>query len=109
MREYDAIAEWYAADRKHHAGVPEVTALASSLPQDARVLDIGCGNGLPITLTLLNAGHRVVGLDSSSQMLARFSANLPATPVIRGLVQACAFANDVFDAAVTWGDLPSDP
>jgi cyclopropane fatty-acyl-phospholipid synthase-like methyltransferase len=49
------------------------------------------------------AGHRVVGLDSSVQMLARFRVNLPDTPVVRSLVQNCAFADDVFDAAVAWG------
>jgi cyclopropane fatty-acyl-phospholipid synthase-like methyltransferase len=103
MHEYDAIAEWYASDRKHQTGVPEVTALASSIPRGARVLDIGCGNGLPITRALLNAGHRVVGLDSSREMLARFRANLPDTPAIRSIIQACAFANGVFDAAVAWG------
>jgi ubiquinone/menaquinone biosynthesis C-methylase UbiE len=75
MREYDLTAESFAADRRQTIGVPEVTALAASLPQGARVLDVGCGNGLPITRTLLDAGHRVVGLDSSSQMLARFRAH----------------------------------
>jgi len=69
----------------------------------ARVLDIGCGNGLPITRTLLDAGHHVIELDSSREMLTRFRANLPATPVIRGLIQTTAFADKVFDAAVAWG------
>jgi cyclopropane fatty-acyl-phospholipid synthase-like methyltransferase len=103
MREYDEIAEWYAADRTHPTGVPEVTALAASVPRGARVLDIGCGNGLPITRTLLEAGHRVIGLDSSREMLTRFRTNLPSTPVIRGLVQTSAFADEIFDAAVAWG------
>jgi SAM-dependent methyltransferase len=103
VHEYDLIAEWYASDRTHHTGVPEVTNLAASLPRAARVLDIGCGNGIPITRTLLDAGHHVVGLDSSVEMLARFRTNLPHTPVIRGRVQACAFADQTFDAAVAWG------
>ncbi len=103
MHEYDLIAAWYASDRTHLTGVPEVTQLAASIRAGARVLDIGCGNGIPITRTLLDAGHHVVGLDSSIQMLARFRANLPDTPVIRGEVQACAFADACFDAAVAWG------
>ena len=103
MHEYDVIAEWYASDRTHQTGVPEVTSLAASLPHGARVLDIGCGNGIPITRTLLDAGHHVVGLDSSVEMLARFRTNLPDTPVIRARVQACAFTDRVFDAAVAWG------
>jgi cyclopropane fatty-acyl-phospholipid synthase-like methyltransferase len=90
-------------DRIHPTGVPEVTSVASSLAPGARVLDVGCGNGLPITRVLLDAGHRVVGLDSSREMLTRFRANLPNTPAIRGLVQDCAFIDRVFDAAVAWG------
>jgi len=103
VREYDEIAEWYASNRTLQIGVPEAAALASSIPHASRVLDIGCGNGFPITGTLVSAGHRVVGLDSSREMLDRFRRNLPATPTIQGLVQACAFADGVFDAALAWG------
>ncbi len=103
MREYDLIAEWYASDRKAPGGVPEATALASSIPPGARVLDIGCGNGMPITRALLSAGHRVIGLDSSSEMLARFWRNCPDTPAVRGVVQSCPFADGTFDAAIAWG------
>lgn len=103
MREYDAIAEWYASDRRAPTGVPEVTAFAASLRSGSRVLDIGCGNGLPLTAALLNASHRVVGLDSSREMLMRFRRNLPETPTVRGIVQVCAFADSVFDGAHAWG------
>jgi 2-polyprenyl-3-methyl-5-hydroxy-6-metoxy-1,4-benzoquinol methylase len=64
VREYDLIAEWYASVRIDTTGVPEATALASSLPSGSRVLDIGCGNGIPLTKALLSRGHRVVSLDS---------------------------------------------
>jgi SAM-dependent methyltransferase len=106
MHEYDLIAHWYATDRgqcKRPTGVPEVTDLAASLPRGARVLDIGCGTGIPLTRILLDAGHQVVGLDSSGRMLAFFRANLPGVPVVRGLVQHGAFADDTFDAAIAWG------
>ena len=103
MREYDAIAEWYTSERRAAIGMPEVEALAASLPSRSRVLDVGCGNGIPLTTTLLSAGHRVVGFDSSREMLARFRRNLPETPAVRGVVQACAFADDAFDAAIAWG------
>jgi SAM-dependent methyltransferase len=103
MREYDLIAEWYASKRDHQIGVPEAIALASSIPRGSLVLDVGCGNGIPITRALLNAGHRVVGLDSSSVMLARFKQNCPESFAARGVVESCPFANRVFDAAVAWG------
>ena len=54
VREYDLIAEWYASERDHQTGVPEATALASSIPRGSLVLDVGCGNGIPITGALLS-------------------------------------------------------
>jgi ubiquinone/menaquinone biosynthesis C-methylase UbiE len=103
VREYDLIADWYASERVSQTGVPEATALAQSISTGGRVLDIGCGNGIPVTRALLSAGHRVVGLDSSSEMLARFRANCPDTPAVRGIVQSSPFSDDAFDAAVAWG------
>jgi SAM-dependent methyltransferase len=103
VREYDLIAEWYASERVDQTGVPEATALVSSIPRGSLVLDVGCGNGIPITRALLNEGHRVIGLDSSSAMLANFKQNCPEAFAIRGIVQSCPFADGAFDAAVAWG------
>lgn len=103
VREYDLIAEWYRSERDHRTGVPEATALASSIPRGSVVLDVGCGNGIPITRALLSEGHRVVGLDSSSAMLAHFKRNCPEAFAVRGIVESCPFGDGVFDAAVAWG------
>jgi SAM-dependent methyltransferase len=103
VREYDLIADRYASERVDQTGVAEANALAASIPYGGRVLDIGCGNGIPITRALLSVGHRVIGLDSSSEMLARFRGNCPETPAVRGVAQSCPFATGLFDAAVAWG------
>lgn len=103
MREYDLIADWYAAERADQIGLPETTTLASSIPSRSLVLDIGCGNGVPITRALLSAGHRVIGMDSSRAMLALLKHNCPEAFAVRGIIQSCPFADCVFDAAVAWG------
>ena len=105
MREYDLIADWYAAEanRGTWAGVPEVTSLAESIPAGARVLDIGCGHGKPLTNVLLDRGCRVVGLDSSANMLGIFQRNFPTVPVVRGRIETTGFASESFDAAHMWG------
>jgi SAM-dependent methyltransferase len=105
MREYDLIAEWYPSDRGQTVGVADALAVAATLPAHSRILDIGCGNGVPITVALVNAGHRVFGLDSSTRMLDRFRANLPGTPVVRADARSCPFQDGSFDAAVSWGML----
>jgi SAM-dependent methyltransferase len=109
MREYDLIADWYAAQRVDSAsdssGVPEVTLLAASIRPAGRILDIGCGNGVPLTSALLALGHCVVGMDSASNMLRRFRENCPAASAVRATVQACPFASASFDAAIARGVL----
>jgi SAM-dependent methyltransferase len=103
MREYDLIADWYATDRGRSVGVDETLAVAATLRARCRILDLGCGNGVPITEALVKAGHRVVGLDSSTEMLAHFRRNLPVTPVVRGDTRRCPFSDGSFDAAISWG------
>jgi ubiquinone/menaquinone biosynthesis C-methylase UbiE len=103
MHEYDLIADWYASERDDQTGVPEVKSLASSLPPGSRILDVGCGNGIPITHALLDGGHQVIGLDTSSKMLERFRVNFPQTPAVLGTIQSCPFDDSSFDAAVAWG------
>lgn len=103
VREYDLIAAWYSSERDDQTGMPEVSALAASISRGSIVLDIGCGNGIPITRAVLNAGHAAVGLDSSSEMLARFRHNCPEASAVKGTVQLCPFADEMFDAAVAWG------
>jgi gamma-glutamyltranspeptidase/glutathione hydrolase len=83
MREYDQIAEWSMNDRgRNVVGVAEALAVAATLPPRACILDVGCGNGVPITQALVNASNRVIGLDTSAGMLAFFRINLAGTRVI---------------------------
>jgi ubiquinone/menaquinone biosynthesis C-methylase UbiE len=105
MREYDLIADWYRGDRSRSIGVREALAAVASLRRGSRILDLGCGNGWPITDALAAAGHRLVGLDTSRGMLERFRLNLPTTPAVRGDARTCPFMDGVFDAAVSWGML----
>jgi cyclopropane fatty-acyl-phospholipid synthase-like methyltransferase len=66
---YDAIAdEWYALDRGFRAKAYVDTILARLEP-GARVLDLGCGTGVPITRYVAERGFRVTGIDSSERLL----------------------------------------
>ena len=103
MHEYDLIAEWYVGDRSHHIGVPEVQALAASLPPGACVLDAGCGNGIPLTRALIAGGCRVFAVDSSSAMLERFCRNFPNVPAVCAPIESYDFDGRMFDGAIAWG------
>jgi SAM-dependent methyltransferase len=49
--------------------VNEAVWLSGQLGSRGRVLDLGCGSGLPTAKQLLDAGHEVVGVDESAAML----------------------------------------
>ena len=51
--------------------------LAASLGPGGRVLDLGCGTGLPTARQLTDAGLRVTGVDLSAGMLALARENVP--------------------------------
>lgn len=61
---------------------PRVVALAGALRPGARVLDLGCGAGVPTARFLAAEGFDVIGLDVSPRQVER----------ARGLVPAAAFA-----------------
>lgn len=75
---FDAIGDRYDEAFPHKDG--QISAgewFAAALPAGARVLDLGCGTGLPTAKQLTDAGLRVTGVDFSSGMLARARAHVP--------------------------------
>lgn len=105
MREYDQIAAWYAAARDPTVGVPELSALIRRLPPRTDVLDLGCGDGVPVSRCLIQAGFRITALDSSREMIARYQANFPGVPARCARAQEARFAAASFGAVVAWGVL----
>lgn len=47
------------------------------LPASGRILDIGCGSGIPMARYLVERGHPVTGVDSSPEMIELFRQGLP--------------------------------
>ena len=101
-RGYDRVADEYAALESEHAPWPRlarVRAFIVDLPVGSRVLDVGCGNGIPATREIA-AGHSVVGVDISPAQIARARSNVPNATF------HCADARDIefpagsFDAIV---------
>lgn len=76
---FDAIGERYDEAFPHKDGQFSAGEwLAKALPPASRVLDLGCGTGLPTVAQLSEAGHRAVGVDLSGGMITIARANVPA-------------------------------
>ncbi len=83
------------------AALARLVAFAD-LPADSLVLDAGCGPGL-VCRALLDAGHRVVGVDLSEQMIERARARCPE-PDRATFLQGSIYELDLrgpFDAAIS--------
>ncbi|MFD5812769.1 class I SAM-dependent DNA methyltransferase [Streptomyces sp. NPDC127038] len=75
---FDAIGDRYDEAFPHKEG--QVTAgdwLIGSLREGARVLDLGCGTGVPTARQLADAGFEVVGADLSARMVELASGYVP--------------------------------
>ena len=75
---FDAIGARYDEVFPHKDGQVHLgTLLLERLPGGARVLDVGCGTGLPTARQLADAGCRVTGVDISPVMLDLARRNVP--------------------------------
>jgi SAM-dependent methyltransferase len=75
---FDHIGSRYDEAFPHKDGQIEAThTLVTQTPSGSRVLDVGCGTGLPTARMLCDAGLSVTGIDISSVMLDLARKNMP--------------------------------
>ena len=75
---YDHIARYY--DLSHDDLIDDIPFLLSQAAETGGpVLEVGCGSGR-LLVPLARAGHDVIGIDASPEMLARAEVRLSAQP-----------------------------
>ncbi|CAI0804449.1 Predicted methyltransferase (contains TPR repeat) [Serratia entomophila] len=79
----DPLAENIIALYEKHAGAwaqlrstslyerPWLDRFLQLAPANGRILDIGCGNGVPIAQYFITQGREVTGVDSSAAMIEK--------------------------------------
>src|SRR5258708_246225 len=79
-RGYDQIADEYlvryGTSSVRDRWLSELTALISEQKR-ARVLDLGCGAGIPVVRHLVALGHHVLGVDGSARQITLARRNVP--------------------------------
>jgi len=99
-RGYDQCALAYNAARRSDPS-PELNLLLQVLAPGSRVLDIGCGGGIPIAYAL-SRHCAVTGVDISGAQIQEARNNVPAAHLIHGDIMVQSFAADSFDAIVSF-------
>jgi len=94
---YDKIAEEYQIDRQAFDHSEELVEFAGFLPKNGKVLDVGCGTGVPVAKFLVEAGFEVVGIDFSEKMLKLARKNVPQATFVRKNMTKMDFGDNSFD------------
>jgi SAM-dependent methyltransferase len=103
---YEEIATAFIAARgpgPAGVGASIVAEWSKQLSAGAAVLDLGSGNGVPVSQTLIDHGFDVAGVDASPTMVAAFRKNFPQARVECSAVEDSEFFAETFDAAIAVG------
>ena len=110
-RGYDEVSEAYRGDDGQAAGAADtdtsryagwVAELAGQLRPGARVLDLGCGNGIPATRELTEHGLQVIGVDFSAEQLRRARRLVPAARLVQADMATLQLGPASMDAVVSF-------
>jgi cyclopropane fatty-acyl-phospholipid synthase-like methyltransferase len=100
--DYDRVADAYAALESAGDAWPRmrrVRRFVDGLVDGSRVLDLGCGNGLPATREL-SERHAVTAVDISPEQARRARRNAPGAEVLCADVRELDLPPSAFDAIV---------
>jgi cyclopropane fatty-acyl-phospholipid synthase-like methyltransferase len=99
---YDAIGRRYtawAATDETDLRMRYVFKLLDRLPVGSRVLELGCGAGVPVAKALVD-GYEVVGVDISTEQLSLAKLNAPTARFVRADMGSVDFRGGAFDAVI---------
>ena len=104
-RGYDDLAEVYAKVRSEDGqGMDVLDRFLGPLPESARVLDAGCGQGTPV-LRRSSESATAVGVDFSRAQLELATENAPGASLVQGDMTALPVRDDAFDAITAYHSL----
>ncbi len=99
---YNAIADRYLAGRKRDsADVRLLDDFVERLPDNASVLDAGCGAGIPIS-EMLSKRFRVTGVDFSEAQIELARKNVPNAEFLCEDMTRLAFPEGSFDGITSY-------
>jgi SAM-dependent methyltransferase len=101
---YEVIAETYHARRvsREAANVEWLDSLRDRLPSSGRVVDLGCGSGVPVARYFATRGYEVEGYDISPHMLELARREVPGATFHEARIEEVDFAPETVDLVVSF-------
>lgn len=105
-RGYDLISNAYRGDTDDVDEYGEWLAeLEVLLPVGGRVLDLGCGNGIPAVRWLTDRGFAVTGVDFSEVQIERARRLIPGATFLQADMTSLEMPETSFDAVIAFYSL----
>lgn len=105
MKEYDLIGSKYEKERSPTIGVEEILTVIKKFKKKISILDLGCGNGIPIAIIAQKYASNYVGVDSSQIMADAFLSNVPGSKIILASMDEICFNQGTFDLIFGFGSV----
>jgi len=101
---YEVYANEFAAARgRSTIGAETVGRWAATLSPGGDILELGCGNGVPISKVLIDGGFNVFAIDASPTLVAEFRERFPNAKSVCEAVENSNFFDRKFDAVIAVG------
>lgn len=100
---YNRIAESYNNGRisKKEKNYKYFDTLSNYFPSKGKLLDLGCGGGVPASSYFYEKGLDVTGVDISSEMIKLAKQNLPNGNFFVSDMLECNFTSEEFDVIIS--------
>jgi ubiquinone/menaquinone biosynthesis C-methylase UbiE len=99
---YSKIAIKYGKWRTGLRNAPMLEEFSARVAKGAKVIDLGCGTGVPVAKFLEKKGFEVTGIDFSEGMLALARENVPNARFVEMDLRRLRFRENSFRGAVSF-------
>lgn len=79
-----------------------LNSVCERIPSKAKILDLGCGTGIPYDLHLVEKGHALTGVDFCQRHVELARKNVPLAEFIEGDFSELNFPQETFDAVISF-------